>query len=253
MGTDCGSQPVCLQLLFSFLLNHHTINICLTHIILSIHQPRRSAHNNSWRTLKRARRAKKHPRRCKSIRSGTFDTLHRSSCWPLRRRSFQDALRTFFQPIKNDDPRLDFYAMYKREATEYDTDYVKKYDEDLNTTLIFVRRIFSVLLPSLTCPRRRVCSPRLARPSSSTYIRTSSPIRTSKPQSSFVPSSSPSTTPLSQAKPPPFRLSRKPHPVRSSLSLDSCMRVFCSRCSPPSLRCWASSGSTGICVTQAGQ
>ena len=29
--------------------------------------------------------------------------------------------------------------MYKREATEYDTDYVKKYDEDLNTTLIFVR------------------------------------------------------------------------------------------------------------------
>ena len=53
--------------------------------------------------------------------------------------SFQDALRTFFQPIKNDDPRLDFYTMYKREATEYDTDYVKKYDEDLNTTLIFVR------------------------------------------------------------------------------------------------------------------
>ena len=52
--------------------------------------------------------------------------------------SFQDALRTFFQPIKNDDPRLDFYTMYKREATEYDTDYVKKYDEDLNTTLIFV-------------------------------------------------------------------------------------------------------------------
>ena len=30
--------------------------------------------------------------------------------------------------------------MYKREATEYDTDYVKKYDEDLNTTLIFVGR-----------------------------------------------------------------------------------------------------------------
>jgi len=29
--------------------------------------------------------------------------------------------------------------MYKREAVEYDTDYVKKFDEDLNTTLIFVR------------------------------------------------------------------------------------------------------------------
>ena len=30
--------------------------------------------------------------------------------------------------------------MYKKEAMEYDADYVKKYDEDLNTTLIFVRR-----------------------------------------------------------------------------------------------------------------
>ena len=53
--------------------------------------------------------------------------------------SLQDALRTFFQPIKTDDARVDFYTMYKREATEYDSDYVKKYDDDLNTTLIFVR------------------------------------------------------------------------------------------------------------------
>ena len=44
----------------------------------------------------------------------------------------------FLQPIKNDDPKLDFYTMYKREATEYDTEYVQNYDEDLNTTLIFV-------------------------------------------------------------------------------------------------------------------
>ena len=65
--------------------------------------------------------------------------------------SIQDALRSFFQPIKTDDPRLDFYAMYKREATEYDMDYIKKYDEDLNTTLIFVRRpqppLFSIISP----------------------------------------------------------------------------------------------------------
>jgi len=53
--------------------------------------------------------------------------------------SIQDALRVFLPPIKNDDTRLDFYTVYKKEATEYDTDYVKKYDEDLNTTLIFVR------------------------------------------------------------------------------------------------------------------
>jgi len=53
--------------------------------------------------------------------------------------SFQEALRMFFIPIKNDDPKLDFYTMYKRETTEYDTEYMQKYNEDLNTTLIFVR------------------------------------------------------------------------------------------------------------------
>ena len=65
---------------------------------------------------------------------------------PLNECSFQDALRTFFQPIKNDDARLDFYAVYKKEAVEYDTDYVKKYDEDLNTTLIFVSCLYRSLL-----------------------------------------------------------------------------------------------------------
>jgi len=44
----------------------------------------------------------------------------------------------YFQPVRNEDPHLDFYTMYKREATEYDTEYMKKYNEDLNTTLIFV-------------------------------------------------------------------------------------------------------------------
>ena len=60
--------------------------------------------------------------------------------------SIQEALRAFLQPIKSDDPRIDFYTVYKKEATEYDTEYVKKYDEDLNTTLIFVRH------PLLTRP-----------------------------------------------------------------------------------------------------
>ena len=53
--------------------------------------------------------------------------------------SIQEALRIYFQPIKNDDPQLDFYTMYKRETMEYDTEYMQKYNEDLNTTLIFVR------------------------------------------------------------------------------------------------------------------
>jgi len=45
----------------------------------------------------------------------------------------------YLQPIKNDDPRLDFFTVYKRETMEYDTDYMKNHNEDLNTTLIFVR------------------------------------------------------------------------------------------------------------------
>ena len=53
--------------------------------------------------------------------------------------SIQEALRIYFQPIKHDDPKLDFYTMYKRETMEYDTQYMEKYNEDLNTTLIFVR------------------------------------------------------------------------------------------------------------------
>ena len=45
----------------------------------------------------------------------------------------------FLQPIKNDDPQVDFYTMYKRETVEYDTEYIQKYNADLDTTLIFVR------------------------------------------------------------------------------------------------------------------
>ena len=59
--------------------------------------------------------------------------------------SIQDALRMFLQPIKNDDPRLDFFTMYKRETMEYDTDNMQKHNEDLNTTLIFVRFCASLI------------------------------------------------------------------------------------------------------------
>lgn len=52
--------------------------------------------------------------------------------------SIQDALRLFFQPTKTGDLRTDFYSAYQKEAAEYDTNFVKQYDEDLNTTLIFV-------------------------------------------------------------------------------------------------------------------
>jgi hypothetical protein len=58
--------------------------------------------------------------------------------------SIQEALRMYLQPIKHDDPKLDFYTIYKRETTEYDTEYMQKHNEDLNTTLIFVGFCISI-------------------------------------------------------------------------------------------------------------
>jgi len=47
----------------------------------------------------------------------------------LTPNSIQEALRMYFQPIKNEDPHLDFYTVYKRGATEYDAEHMKKYHE----------------------------------------------------------------------------------------------------------------------------
>jgi len=82
--------------------------------------------------------------------------------------SIQEALRMYLQPIKNDDPQLDFYTMYKRETVEYDTIYMQKHNEDLNTTLIFVRVWIPVVAIRVDHDFRPVCSPRSAPHSSST-------------------------------------------------------------------------------------
>ena len=37
-----------------------------------------------------------------------------------------------------EDHRARFFECYRQEAEEYDREFMKKYDEDLNTTLIFV-------------------------------------------------------------------------------------------------------------------
>ena len=131
----------------------------------------------------------------KSTRNGTPSPFHPLSRCPLTGRSLQEALRMFFQPLKTDDPRVDFYTMYKRESSEYDTDYVKKYDEDLNTTLIFVRYLSAYLLDYLTPSRRPGCSLPSVPPSSSTSTRISNPIPTSNPPPFSAPPSSPSTNP----------------------------------------------------------
>jgi len=113
----------------------------------------------------------------------------------LTPNSIQEALRMYFQPIKHEDPHLDFYTMYKREATEHDTEYVRKYNEDLNATLIFVsfRRLLDrhLVLTSL----RPVCSPSLARLSSSVASQSSSRIPASGQKPTFIQSFSASTAP----------------------------------------------------------
>ena len=52
--------------------------------------------------------------------------------------SIHSALREFFQPLKSNDTRADFFSVYRQESEQFDQDYTKKYDGDLNTSLIFV-------------------------------------------------------------------------------------------------------------------
>jgi len=83
-------------------------------------------------------------------------------------------------PLKSDEARTDFYTVYKRESTEYDTNYVKKYDEDLNTTLIFVRLSNTLVLGTVEVMgvSRLACFRLSAHRSSSTSKRNSNRIRT---------------------------------------------------------------------------
>ena len=54
-------------------------------------------------------------------------------------------------PITQQDHlRTEFYKHYQKEATEYDREFMKKYDDDLNTTLIFVRPAYCPNVRSLT-------------------------------------------------------------------------------------------------------
>ena len=52
--------------------------------------------------------------------------------------SLHSVLKEFAEPLRTNDSRTDFFATYRRESAEFDRDYAKKYDEDLNTSLIFV-------------------------------------------------------------------------------------------------------------------
>ena len=169
--------------------------------------------------------------------------------------SIQDALRAFLSPIKNDDTRLDFYTMYRKEATEYDTDYIKKYDDDLNTTLIFVRLSRLPFSPAthLTRSRRRVYSLLLVRPSSSMSNRSLNPIRTNSQQLSSAQSSSPSINLPSRTKAPLFPPFTKMPPARLPPHRVSCTQASWCRSWQHSSRCWGSSGPTVTCGIRAGR
>ena len=99
------------------------------------------------------------------VRSGDFELATRTN--ELTPHSIQEALRMYLQPIKNDDPQLDFYTIYRRETVEYDAEYMQKYNEDLNTTLIFVCSSFALIVLHTDHDPRPVYSPPSAPPSSS--------------------------------------------------------------------------------------
>jgi hypothetical protein len=47
-----------------------------------------------------------------------------------------------FSSSQEADPRVKFYDKYYKVAEEYDKVFMKKHEEDLNTTLIFVSSLF---------------------------------------------------------------------------------------------------------------
>ena len=118
--------------------------------------------------------------------------------------SVQEALRMYLQPIKSDDPQPDFYIMYERETVEYDTEYMQKHNEDLNTTLIFVRVWIPLVVTCVDHNFRPVCSPRSALPSSSTSSPSSSQTLANGRKHTSERSSSASTDPFFPTRIPPL-------------------------------------------------
>jgi len=49
------------------------------------------------------------------------------------------------------DHRARFFDEYRKEAEEYDREFMKIYDEDLNTTLIFVSLVYSCKASAGVC------------------------------------------------------------------------------------------------------
>ena len=148
----------------------------------------------------------------------------------------------YLPPIKNDDPKLDFYTMYKRETLEYDNEYMKKHNEDLNTTLIFVCSFFRLIVMDADRDPRPVCSPSSAPPSSSIPNPSSNLAHQNDRSCTSKRFSSTSIDPF-----PPTRMLAAlrrgaGRPRKSSQVWIYCTRACSCHCWPHSSRCWASSG-----------
>ena len=132
----------------------------------------------------------------------------------------------YLQPIKNDDPKLDFYTMYRRETTEYDTEHMQKHNDDLNTTLIFVRHHVLQPLRGIYTVFRPACSRRSAPHLLSASSQDSSQTLADDPKPISKPFSSASTRLFPRTK----TLLLRPHGValrqRSSLQRTFCMQAF---------------------------
>ena len=155
----------------------------------------------------------------------------------LTPRSIQEALRMYFQPIKNDDPQVDFYTMYKRETVEYDTEYMQKYNEDLNTTLIFVRPSFPLIVIHADYDLRPVCSLQSVPPSSSMSSPSSSQTQANGRKPIFERFFSASIDPFLPTRILALLLRGADHPKRSSQPWTYCMQACSFRCWPRSSRC----------------
>ena len=148
----------------------------------------------------------------------------------------------YFQPIKNDDPQLDFYTMYKRETVEFDTEYMQKYNEDLNTTLIFVCSSLPLIVMRADHNPRLVYSPPSVPPSLSPSSPSSNQTQQNGQKHTSGRFSSASIHPFPPMRTLPLLLRGVVHLRRSSQAWIYCTRACSFRCWPHSSQCWASSG-----------
>ena len=139
------------------------------------------------------------------------------------------------------DSRVKFYEKYYKVAEEYDKVFMKKHEEDLNTTLIFVSTSIRDRRVSADGTHRLVCSLPLRRLSSSTSTNNCVPIRTKRPPPSSASSSTKSTTRRLEIPPRPSR-NGPARPTRLYKSRVSSFRASPRHCSPRYLPCLASSG-----------